>query len=144
LAAHIIKDVEATRPKRTVTLEIGGLPTRLQQALERSGLSQNQFARRIGYDKGEFSKLLRAGPSDPKLGGINANVLIRAAQLGRLRVGFLIAGEPPAEAEPVSAESAEPAQPPRVRRPSSIPVVRTVEARAPSSEPQQERKAHRT
>jgi transcriptional regulator with XRE-family HTH domain len=85
--------------RRLPTMEIGGLPTRLKQAVKRSGLGQNEFARAIGYDPGEFSKLLRAQPEDQRLAGINANVLIKAAHYGRVRVGWLIAGENPAEVE---------------------------------------------
>lgn len=96
MCAAIIVDVAEAVRKKEVALELGALPTRMRQAIKRSGLSLTKFAKEIGHDKGELSKLTRAEPDDPKIGAINVNALIRASLVARVRAGWLIAGEPPA------------------------------------------------
>jgi transcriptional regulator with XRE-family HTH domain len=122
--------MSSSERKKEPELELGALPARLRQIIRHSGMSQNAFARAIGYDPGEFSKLVNAEPHETRIAAIAVNTLVRAARVGRVRVGWLIAGEPPASVEELPQAAPDDERPPS-QPSSSADVLRHRESLPP-------------
>lgn len=74
-----------------------GLPGRVRQIMNATGLRQADIVERSSWDSGNLSRLLGSDdPAENRVLGIQASSVIELARALNVRVGYLLTGEEPA------------------------------------------------